>query len=317
LGKEVVGRYLDRSPGPNAVTEAQRRQKRRAALLIPALNDLTNDPDLVCRRNAVRALRQYSANATTGTVKASLRQRLLAMLDDRDESVRAQAAGSLATLADGDLITIMRALRSATADPSTNVRQAAAWELGNVGWLVPKAQTEAASILIPLMVGQDEPTVRMQAASALALFGNDRKRFPPQAGPDVVPALLAALRDQNVEVRRRAASILGQSTFNGRSRSVSSWSLRKAAIVPALKLAMSDVDRVVQDESALALFALGDRDPLVIEGIERAANDSAQAKTSRFRSALEQWRNDEEEPDGTEVGTPGTQALETPRSQLQ
>ena len=103
-----------------------------------------------------------------------------------------------------------------------------------LGVIVPATQFDAASILIPLLASREESRVRVNAAWAICYFGKDRDRHPPGAGPDVVPALVAALHDPHVDVRRAVAVILGLTTFDPRGRRITAWDRRKDSIIPAL-----------------------------------------------------------------------------------
>ena len=98
---------------------------------------------------------------------------------------------------------------------------------------------------------------------------------------------MAALKDQDVNVRRTAAVILGQTT--SQSRTLSAWHERKGSIIPALKVAIADDDKATRENSALALFAFGSRDVFVIKLITQAACDPARAEKSEFVSALKVW----------------------------
>jgi HEAT repeat protein len=180
-------------------------------------------------------------------------------------------------------------------DAAVEVRSEAALELGSLGVMCPETQPDAASILSGLLAGRDDARVRNRAAWGMALFGSDSRRHPPGSGPDVVPALVAALRDAEADVRREAAHILGLDTVDNTGR-ISKWEQRKASILPALEAALSDEDQAVREESALALFAMGRRDHGVIELIEQDAGSVGdQSRKSRSESAREQWRKESSE----------------------
>ena len=57
---------------------------------------------------------------------------------------------------------------------------------------------------------------------------------------------------------------------------------------------MADEDAEVREESALALFGLGLRDPALIELMEKGVRDPARARRSRFESALAEWKKESE-----------------------
>ncbi len=300
--QSLFAQVFSSSANPQGLEEHWRRQKRRAELLIPVLIQVTKDPDAGCRARALEALAVVvPQNASDSTKRLVLRQ-ILAAMQDPDASVRTAAVGSLAGFAEQDMGAVLEAIRSALADSSVEVRQTAARELGNLGVLLPRSQPDAASILIPLLASREDPRVRVQAAWGMARFDQDYRRG---AGPDVVPALVAALSDREVDVRRAAAIILGLTHPDAQGRAVSAWDQRKDSILPSLVAAISDADKAVWEDSALALFAMGRRDPAVIERIEQAARDPARPQKSRFESALKEWQTEREasdplDPDPTE-----------------
>jgi hypothetical protein len=300
----LVDSVLSGPANPQTSEARWRRRQRRAELLLPALNHAAKDPDANCRADALRALHFLASLHASESEKLLALRQILAATRDRDDSVRTAAAGSLAGLADRDTGAVINAIRSALADPSVVVRQAATRELGMLGVIVPATQPDAASILIPLLAGREDPRVRVKAAWGMCYFGVDHRRHPPGAGPDVVPALVAALHDPDVDVRRTAAVILGSTTFDARGRAISSWDRRKDSIIPALKAAIDDVDKAVREESALALFALGQRDLVIIELIEQAVRDPARSQKSGFESALKEWQVERETKDPVEPDTP-------------
>ncbi|MHC5539091.1 HEAT repeat domain-containing protein [Singulisphaera rosea] len=277
--------------------EGQRYHRRRsAALLIPALADAMKDPDAACRADALRALALLVTLHGSEPQKRLAQHQILAATHDREYSVRTAAVGSLIGLAVRDSDAVLKALRSALADPSLLVRQAATQELGMLGVDVPATQREVASILMPLLASREDSRVRVKAVWGMTYFGADSRRRPPGAGPDVVPALVAALRDPDVDVRRTAAIVLGSTTADARGRKISRWELRKRAIIPAMNASISDEDKAMREEAALALFAFGQRDSVVLELIEQAASNPARSQKSRFDSVLEEWENEEEDP---------------------
>jgi HEAT repeat protein len=73
---------------------------------------------------------------------------------------------------------------------------------------------------------------------------------------DVIPALIAALRDKDAEVRRSAA--LGLGSFRERAKDA----------VPALLAALNDSDRRVREAAATALARI---DPTVVRKASAAA----------------------------------------------
>lgn len=218
------------------------------------------------------------------------------------------AVGSLSGLASRDTGAVLDAIRSALGDPSIEVREKATYELGMLGVIVPTSQPDAASILIPLLASREVARVRAKAAWGMCYFGVDGRRHSPETGPDVVPALVAALDDPDVDVRRTAAVILGSTTFIAGGGKISAWDQRKGSIIPALDAATADDDEAVREESALALFALGRRDPVVIELIEQAVDDPARSQKSKFESALQGWEAEQEASAAVEPADPSDSA---------
>ncbi|MDR3617813.1 MAG: HEAT repeat domain-containing protein [Paludisphaera borealis] len=217
---------------PRTLEAEQRGRRRRAELLLPALARAANDPDAACRAHSLHALGFLAALHASDFEKLLTLHQVLAATRDPDDSVRTAAVGALGGLAGPDTETVINALRSALADSSLEVRQKAVWELGFVGVSVPATQADVAAILIPLLASREESRVRVQAAWSMSFFGVDSFRHPPTTGPDVVPALVAALKDPDVEVCRATAVILGLTTSDAQGRKISKWEQRKAAISP-------------------------------------------------------------------------------------
>lgn len=297
---DIVDDLFSPPVSPGAAAARWHRQQRRAELLLPALVRVAEDPDAECRALAVRALHDLAVSRRSKPWKRLALRQVLAATRDRKESVRVVALGSLAGLAAQDTEAVIQTLRSALVDPSVEVRQAATKELGVVGVCVPAAQADVTSILIPLLASREDPRVRAKAAWGLCLFGADHRRHPAGAGPNVVLALVAAFRDPEVDVRRTVATILGLTTY---------WDQRKDAILPALNAAISDDDdETVREDSALALFALGQRDLAIIELIEQAARDPDRSWKKPFDSALEEWRREREAEASAEPAASGDDA---------
>jgi HEAT repeat protein len=265
-----------------AASEMQRqRRQRRAEMLLPALVQATKDSDAVCRARALRSLHNLATLDGSEHQENLALRHILAATRDLDGYVRAAAVDSMVGLASRDTGAVISAFRSALADPSVTVRLTATQQLGMLGVIVPQTQPDVALILIPLLASEQDARVRAKAAWALCYFGVDRRRHPPNLGPDVAPALVAALHDPDVDVRRTAAHILGL-TVNTQGGGISSWDQRKESIIPALRAAIADDDKETRENSALALFALGQREPVVIELIEQAARDPARFRRAEF-----------------------------------
>src|SRR5262249_27854816 len=152
----LVASVLSGTPNARSMEAQWRRRQRRAKLLLPALADATKDPDPSCRANALRALQFLASLHASESEKLLTLRQILAATRDRDDSVRTAAVDSLAGLADRDTRAVLNAIQSALADPSVEVRQAAAQELGMLGVIVPATQPDVASILIPLLASRED-----------------------------------------------------------------------------------------------------------------------------------------------------------------
>jgi hypothetical protein len=302
--------FEDMSGPPNPQTlEVRHRHRRWAELLLPALIRATKDPDPACRINALKASSSLATFYATELLKDRVFHLSLAAMHDPDESVRAAAMASVpGGLGRRDAETLIEAYRTALSDPAVAVRRAAAERLGMFAVGEPEIQADVATILMGVLASREDPGVRAKAISGLWVFGLDRRRGPDC--PDVVPALVATLRDPAVEVRRKAAEVLGRTTIDTQCRPVSDWDLRKATILPAIERALMDEDRTMREEAALALFGLGRREPGLIELIEKGAGDTDRARQHRFAEAIAAWKEESEpkaaaeEADAQEEATP-------------
>ncbi len=290
-------RYLvdpPNSAGPPTPEFLQERwnRRRRTELLFPVLLRATNDNDPGCRANALKALDVVTCfSGSDHEQDLTFRQALKAARDPVN-SVRKAAMNALSGLAKRDKEAVIATIQSALADPSIEVRQAAAWELGQLGLLIPESQPRIAAILIPLLAGREDPRVRAKAAWGMCLFGQDSQRH--STCPDLFPALLAALNDPEVEVRRALVDILGTTSSDSSGQKVLRWDKRKDAILSALKAAIDDTDKTIRENAALALFDIGMREPVLIELIKQAGRDPARVQKSRFVSALEEGEKERE-----------------------
>jgi HEAT repeat protein len=291
--QDLFGGVFGTAPGPQLLAQHRHLWQRRAELIIPALIDAARDPDPGCRARALKALYAMVAFHGSDLQKNQALPLFLTATRDRDDAVRTAAVGSLSGLADRDLETVLETFRSVLADPSLEVRQMAIWELGMLGILHPATQPDVAPILTGILVSRRDPRERIKAAQILSVMGVDRRRHPPGTGPDVVPALVAALRDPELEVRREAARVLGHTTLDAQARLISAWDSRRDAIIPALDAALAHDDVVMRQEAALALFGFGRREGVVLGLIEAAALDPS--RKARSESAIEELRTEREE----------------------
>ncbi len=183
---------------------------------------------------------------------------LIAALGDKDGTVRAAAAYAL-----GDVraqpVTVVGPLIRLLADPDMDTRIAAAVSLGKFG-------PDARSAVEPLrnLLGVGDRQAQRIAADALGGVGPEARAAVPdltpmvwhrdeairsaadralaRIGKDGVPALVAALHGDRVEVRRDAAEALAAINSDA-----------KAAAAAALLNCLHDKDRLVRYEAAQSL----------------------------------------------------------------
>src|SRR5581483_10537155 len=104
-------------------------------------------------------------------------------------------------------------------------------------------------------------TLLLAVGLALAA-GCDRPPAAPLRSHDrTVPEWVAALRDRDVKVRRRAVAALGH------------VGAADPAVVPALTGALKDGDAAVRDAAVLALFSLGPAARDAAPALEAAQKD--------------------------------------------
>lgn len=208
-------------------TAAQALGKIARKEAVPALFEALGDPDAGVRRNAAWALGVLSEDALEEDLSP-----LALLLFDSDPGVREAAATALGLtgytqvgielllerLAEPDapedtkrlIVAVMGSMeaRSAVpaltkllADRSAQVRRWAVAALGEI------ADEQAVAPLGALLTKDPDPGVRVEAAFRLGKFG----------GAAAKPALTAALKDSNEDVRRLAAAALKDIGGNGQS----------------------------------------------------------------------------------------------------
>ena len=208
---------------------------------------------------------------------------LQALENDRDPSVRAEAALALGKIRDQYLFArIIPRLKNALYDPVVNVRTAAAWALGEVG---------NSSVLPDLYraIKEREPAVRKEVAMALGKIES----------ADAIPELCEALNDLDKSVRKAAAWALGQIKhrptaiphLTNIARNIrESIAVRQVAInslgdlgytdaVPSLLDLLCDNNDTISKTAALALNK--------VQGFKKAPASFIKADTlSKLRNAL-------------------------------
>jgi HEAT repeat protein len=210
------------------------------ARAVELLVSVLDDDDAEVRGRAAEAL------AKIGDARAA--DGLAAVVDDQDPDVRCKAALALARLGD------TRAVRPLLAVASTRVGDLSE---GQKGWF-PASEARAAidrlgsPAIVPLAaaLADDDPRVRHQAIFVLAHWGTTPMHREDRRA--VADALIAALGDEDADVRWQAAQSLGS---QGDPR----------AVGPLMSV-LHDDDVLVVDAVAQALGELGDAravEPLV------------------------------------------------------
>ncbi len=258
---------------PSPAQQIQALEREPPAQSVPRLLALAADPKPGTRQSARQALARLAPKAPK-----LLREALTAS----DPAIRREAASALASSED---LGAVFSLAGALGDPSTEVKERAAWGLsrlldpvlktliGNLDATEPEAQKAAArelhrfwgEVVTPLIraLGDPPATVRRRAVEALGEVGGRValswipilavEEVKVKAQADIlelearpVPAITAALKDPAPGVRAAAA------------RALSKFRAEKAAdTVVALS---RDPDRDVRWSAAWALGDLGARD---------------------------------------------------------
>ncbi|HTU19904.1 MAG TPA: HEAT repeat domain-containing protein [Gemmataceae bacterium] len=202
---------------------------------VPVLLDAREQGDIRLHRRAVAALIRIGAPAAPG---------LVAALKDKPREQRIEVA----------LVRLGPAAVPALRDALTKERgsEAAAHVLGLIG---PPAAEAVPDLIALLQRKQTTAALRGEAAFALGRIGkHDRRAAGPtktdrrDAGPtgDIVPVLIAALKDRKMEVRQQAADALG-------------WIGPPAhKAVPDLVGALKDDEAKVAKKACQALSFIGD-----------------------------------------------------------
>lgn len=224
------------------------------------LNIATNTQQPVTHRaSALEALARIgSANplAVKGVIDMLTRRRE-AGEDRRDYLLlKRLAADGIAIIGPAAYVAVPQLIRG-TRYPDAEVRRKCALALGSMG----RRGQQAVIPLAELLTEDDVPAVRDAAGEALALIG-----------PPALPALQKLLKDENAEVRARAALSLGKMGAAARPA------------VEDLDFALDDDDGWVRIRAAEALWRItGKTDSLVPALIEELKNPQRQIRMQAYR----------------------------------
>jgi len=244
--------------------DANRLQEYQAALgekeaVITAMLLRLEDRNETVRLNAASTLGRLG-NASEIVINA-----LLLRLQDEELSVRLYAASALGKLGNTSEI-VINALLLSLQDDNFGIRLYAAQTLGNLG------NTSEALIYALLLGLEDEDnSVRLEAASVLGNLGNASEAF--------INALLLGLEDEDNSMRASAASALGK------------LGNASEAVINALVQRLEDEDNSVGFFAASALGKLGNASEAVINTLLLGLEDEDNSVRLEAASALSNLGN--------------------------
>jgi HEAT repeat protein len=228
----LIAAMQDRSPRVRC-SATRALDKIGAAPAVPALIAALQDLPDEGRRNAAEALGE---TGDTSAVPA-----LITAMRDVSNAVRRSAAGALGRIGDASAVPVLTA---ALHDEGRLVRRAATRALGQIG--TPLAVLALTAVLLGATdhvqaedeLDREEPEWdhkgRSMSAEALGLASD----------PSAIPALIAAMQDEEAKVKAEAALALGR--------------LGATSAAPALMKAVQDKSKWVRDRATSALGRVGD-----------------------------------------------------------
>ncbi len=194
------------------------------------------------------------------SMKSTAIPELTKALSDSNENVRESAAYALGNLGEHAKEAVPE-LTKALSDSNEEVRARAAWALGEMGGHAKEAVPELTKAL-----SDSNEEVRGSAAYALGNLGEHAK--------EAVPELAKALSDSNDWVRARTAHALENLGEHA----------KEAA--PELAKALSDSDEIVRARAAEALGTLGEHAKEAAPELAKALSDSDKYVRARAAWAL-------------------------------
>jgi HEAT repeat protein len=244
------------------------------------------DEEAPVRRRALEAI-SLLTHRGLWKLDPEVLERGLALADDPDASVRAEAAVALALLPYGDLQVILQKLLTLLEDPAPVVRREAAAALGDMG------DQKVIPDLARHLEDQDEPT-RFEAAFALATLKDERSL------PHLLPELDRSSRrfDACEALKRLGSPAAVPELWRASKRLLVGWPERLTIWATLYALGeKSAAEQILaraksrsREERALALALVGSHK--VEEGralLESVANDERDPLHETARGALEGW----------------------------
>lgn len=204
------------------------------------LDALARETDVMVREDVTWALGRKGTSAVP---------RLIALLGHDSPDVRHNAAHALGKLADARAVDALSDVLRDESDMRVLLKSLLA--LGQI-------RDSRAAPAVARLIGHDDPDVQAMVNNVLEQFG-----------PGAVPPTLAALNDEQPQVREHAAHILGL--------------LGEDAAVPALATALTDAHWEVRFAAATALAEIGT--PAARAAFQAALND-ADARVRQLAQAL-------------------------------
>jgi HEAT repeat protein len=252
-----------------SISGALSGMKPKPTAVIPELEQLLSHDSAQVRRNAVEALWAIEEPKKLTPI-------LLSLLGDKDASVRETIGVHLAFQSEPDITALRRALHN----DSPTIKAGASIALGHIARFPSQGETSLIKELLPSILGllkDKEGVVRESAAKTLYLFGSGRQRRSFMGQCDIasgIPALIAAIKDQDSTVRGWSILALGEIGPEAQ------------AAVPALTEALLDKSIRVRQVAAAALGRIGPKAKSAVPALILALKDPDVSVRSAAASGL-------------------------------